>query len=149
MITARGLARLQQQLKDLQEELVRTFDERQKAAAEGDLRENSAYIFLGERANVLKTQIDDIESELKVVKVTPTPTTTTQIQFGHQVTVLFKNDNRELTFFLVGRSDTGIESNWISIESPLGIAVVGKKIGDTVDVNGQPVIIKSISIASL
>lgn len=54
-ITSAGLDRLKQNLITLKAELVRTFDEKREAAAEGDLKENSAYIFMGERAIVLQT----------------------------------------------------------------------------------------------
>ena len=53
MITKLGKQKLEEQIAELQKELERTYKQRNEAAAEGDLKENSAYIFLGERALVL------------------------------------------------------------------------------------------------
>lgn len=57
MITRLGLVLLEQEIKNLKKQLADTIQKRQEAAAEGDLKENSAYIFQGERAQVLRAQI--------------------------------------------------------------------------------------------
>ena len=148
-ITQLGLDRLKNNLITLKAELVRTFDEKREAAAEGDLKENSAYIFMGERAIVLQTQIEETSNSIKdAVLITP-PTTIDKVQIGHQVKVLFNNDNREMTITLVGKDDNAIKPGWVSHTSPIGIALVGKGINDKVDVNGQPVTILEINLGGI
>lgn len=149
MITKSGLAGLQKRLVDLENELKRTSEERGRAAAEGDLKENSAYIFLGERADVLRTQIHEIKTDLKQEVVTPTPIQTNTVAFGHQVTINFNNDNRQMVITLVGKNDAHLRPEWINCDSPLGIALLGKRKGDTVDVNGQPVTILNITLGEI
>lgn len=149
LITPYGLQNLKDNLVNLKSELVRTFDERQAAAAEGDLKENSAYIFMTERANVLQSQIDKASQEIKeAVLITP-PTQFDKVQIGHLVKLVFQNDNREMTITLVGKNDASLKPGWISSDSPLGIAIIDRQVGDKVDVNGQPVAILDISAGDI
>jgi len=148
-ITQQGLERLKQNLINLKAELVRTFDEKREAAAEGDLKENSAYIFMGERAIVLQTQIEEISNSIKDAVLITLPTEIDEVQIGHQVKVLFNNDNQEMTITLVGKDDNAIKPGWVSHTSPIGIALLGKNINDKVDVNGQMVTILEIKIGEI
>lgn len=149
MITKLGKAKLEADIQSLEAELRRTVEERAKAAAEGDLRENSAYIFYGERAEVLRSQIAQAKADLKAAVVQSPPAQNTTVSFGHQVSVRFLADNRELTIVLVGKNDSSLRPGWISIDSPLGLALLGHHIGDTVIVNDQPITIKSITVADI
>lgn len=149
LITALGLAQLKKNLVELKKELVRTFDERSAAAAEGDLKENSAYIFMTERANVLQSQIDQTSADIKEAVLIVPPKDTHKVALGHQVKVLFKNDNRELTLTLVGKNDNALKKGWISADSPLGIAILGRPAGTIVSVNDQPVSILEISLGDI
>jgi transcription elongation factor GreA len=149
MITKLGKLKLEEKIKELQEELRRTYEQRSEAAAEGDLKENSAYIFMGERSAVLNTQIDEAKTDLKLSAVANPPTQTDTIVFGSRATIKFENDQRLLTFVLVGKNDARLQPDWISIESPLGIAVLNHHKSDKVLVNDQPVTIVDISIGNI
>ncbi|MDP4010122.1 MAG: GreA/GreB family elongation factor [Candidatus Shapirobacteria bacterium] len=149
MITKLGKQKLEQQILDLQKELERTFDERNKAAAEGDLKENSAYIYLGEQAQLLYTQIEEAKIDLKHSNVQEAPTKTDKISFGHKVIIRFESDKREISITLVGKNDARLKPDWISCESPLGIALLDKSKSDKVLVNDQPVTILDISIGEI
>jgi transcription elongation factor GreA len=149
MITRLGKLKLEQDIAELEKELARTFEERSKAAAEGDLKENSAYILMGERAQVLFSQIDQAKSDLKQSSVQEAPTQTEIVSFGHKVTIRFENDQRQLTVTLVGKSDARLKPDWISCESPLGIAIINRKKSDKVSVNDQPVTILEIEIGDI
>lgn len=149
LITPYGLQNLKDNLVNLKSELVRTFDERQAAAAEGDLKENSAYIFMTERANVLQSQIDKASQEIKEAVLITSPTQFDKVQIGHLVKLVFQNDNREMTITLVGKNDASLKPGWISSDSPLGIAIIDRQVGDKVDVNGQPVAILNISAGDI
>ncbi len=149
MITKLGREKLEQEIENLESELRRTVEEKAGAAAEGDLKENSAYIFLGERASVLHSQILQAKDDLKKSKVVPAPSQNQKIAFGHQVTVYFQEDSREMTITLVGKNDSGLKPDWISLHSPLGQALLGKKVSDQVSVNGQTVTVIQISAGNL
>jgi transcription elongation GreA/GreB family factor len=149
MITKLGKQKLEEQIVELEKELTRTFEERNKAAAEGDLKENSAYIFMGERAQVLFTQIDEAKADLKSSVVQAAPNQTEIISFGHKVTIFFENDKRQLVITVVGKNDARLKPDWISCESPLGVALLNKRKSDKVLVNDQPVTILDIEIGEI
>jgi len=149
MITKLGKDKLEKHIKELRTELTRTVEERAKAAAEGDLKENSAYIFLGERAEVLRPQIVEAEGDLKKAVVQNISEDLGSVNFGHCVTVRFESDKREITVTLVGKNDARLKPGWISVESPLGIALKGKKINQQVMVNDQTVTVLDIKAGDL
>lgn len=149
MITKLGKQNLEKQIKDLQKELERTYEERNNAAAEGDLKENSAYIFMGERAGVIQSQIDEAIADLKEAVIQLAPTQCETISFGHQVSVFFEEDKRNLTITLVGKNDARLKPNWISIQSPIGEALIGKKKSDKVMINNQILTVVDISIGEI
>lgn len=149
MITKLGKQKLEQRIVELKEELRRTYQQRSEAAAEGDLKENSAYIFAGERANVLNSQIEDAVAELKESVVQTAPTQNKKVAFGHRVTLRFENDKRQLIITLVGKNDARLKPDWISIDSPLGLAIINRKLLDTVMVNDQPVTILEITVGDI
>jgi transcription elongation factor GreA len=149
MITKFGKQKLEEQLKNLQKELSITCENRGKAAEEGDLKENSAYIFLGERAQVLYSQIDQVKADLHQEVVQPAPTQTETIVFGSKIKVKFESDGREMDITLVGKNDFNLFPGWISSESPLGIALLNQTKSSKVLVNNQPVTILDISIGEI
>jgi len=149
MITKLGKDKLEKHIKDLRSELTRTVEERAKAAYEGDLKENSAYIFLGERAEVLRSQIVEAEGDLKKAVVQEIYTNIDSVNFGHCVTIRYESDKREITITLVGKNDARLKPGWISVESPLGIALKGKKKNEQVTVNDQLVTVLDITAGDL
>jgi len=149
MITKFGKQKLEEHLKELEDELARTCEARGKAAEEGDLKENSAYIFLGERALVLYSQIDQAKADLHQEIVQPTPTQTDIIVFGSHIKIKFESDGREMEITLVGKNDFNLFPGWISSESPLGIALMNQPKGSKVPVNDQIVTVLDISIGEI
>lgn len=149
MITKLGKQKLEAYITKLQNELRYTYEKRSEAAAEGDLKENSAYIFMGERALVLNSQIDEAKTDLKLAVVQSPPTQLDKITFGHQVTIKFEADNRQVVCTLVGKNDANLKPGWISCLSPLGIALLNKSKADQITVNGQPVTIVDIAIGDI
>ena len=148
MITKLGKQLLEEHLLALKEELRLTYQKRSEAAAEGDLRENSAYIYAGEHANLLNTQIEEIVFDLKNFPVMTTPTQFETIEFGHQITLLYP-DSRQVDFVLVGKHDARLKPNWINYLSPLGQALLNKKQGETIVINDQTITILSISAGNI
>ena len=149
MITKLGKQKLEEHLKQLEDELARTCEDRGKAAEEGDLKENSAYIFLGERALVLYSQIDQAKADLKACVVQSAPSQTDTVVFGSKVKIKFESDGREMEITLVGKNDSNLCPGWISCESPLGLALINKSKGAKVSVNDQPISILGITIGEI
>lgn len=149
MITKLGKQKLEATLVQLQAKLSRTCEERGIAAEGGDLKENSAYIFLGEQALLLYSQIDQVKADLKTCVIQSAPTQTKTVVFGSKVKIKFESDGRELEVTLVGKNDTNLQPNWISVVSPLGQALLNQSKGSKVSVNDQLVSILNISIGEI
>lgn len=149
MITKLGKEKLKEHLLKLQLELSQTCEQRGVAAEGGDLKENSAYIYLGEKALVLYSQIDQVKADLKESIVQPAPTQTHTVVFGSRLKIRFESDGREMDIVLVGKNDAHLKPQWISCDSPLGLALQGKHKLEKVLVNGQPVTILEISIGDI
>ncbi len=148
MITKIGKTRLEAELTRLKTELDRTLVERALAAKEGDLKENSAYISLGEQAELLRSQIIDYSGDLQKAKIINPPTSANKVELGHWVELEFA-DGKKLKICPVGEHDSSIKPGWISLNSPLAISLMGKKVGESGEVNGRPYKVLSIEIADL
>jgi transcription elongation GreA/GreB family factor len=149
MITKLGKQKLEEHLTKLQDELKKTCEARGVAAEGGDLKENSAYIYLGEKALVLYSQIDQVKADIRESKVQSAPTQNKIVEFGSKLKIKFNSDGREMDIILVGKNDAHLKPEWISCDSPLGIALIGKHKSDQVSVNDQPVTILDISIGEI
>jgi len=149
MITKIGKQKLEENLEKLRQELSKVGHKRGQAAAGGDLKENSAYIFLTEKARFIYCQIEEIMTDLKKAVVQKPPDHTDFVCFGHQVSILYENDKTQKTLTLVGKNDARLFPDWISYETPIGQALMGKKTGDRMMINNQPVKILNISIAKI
>lgn len=133
-LTAEGKARLEHELGYLKtEKMQQIADEMGRAIAEGDLRENAGYDE-ARRAmwqnNSRISELEDILSRVAIVesgKGTPT-----EVQIG--VTVGLENKGSRMNLTMVGSHESDVFSGKISNESPLGTALMGKKIGDEVEV---------------
>jgi len=136
-ITQKGLDKLQKELeerqniirKDLQDQL----DEELKA---GDISENASYYRIQEEIGSNQKRIDDLETLIKqavVIKHDGNSDKNSPIGVGSTVTL--KKDNLEITYKIVGTTETDPIKNKISIKSPIGTALAGKKTGDHITVN--------------
>jgi transcription elongation factor GreA len=130
ILTEDGLADLKAELKELQEVQVPKVVARiSNARDQGDLSENSDYhAALDERAmlDARIGQIENVISKAKVVKE----------QSGHLITLGSKvklrllSDKKQFTYSLVGQYESNPEDGKISIESPVGKSLLGKKKGE-------------------
>jgi transcription elongation factor GreA len=136
-LTAEGKARLERELAYLKtEKLQQIADEMGRAIAEGDLRENAGYDE-ARRAmwqnNARIAELEDILSRVQVVESgNGTPT---EVQLGVTVELETPTGQR-MSVTMVGSHEADVFSGKISNESPLGQALMGKKVGDKVEVKG-------------
>lgn len=132
-ITKNGLERLKSELDakkirksgDLREHLQDSWEQ-------GDERENDAFTIAFEEYNILSEEIIIMEDLLKkVILISPEGIDT--IQPGHVVTLLRSNDNVLTEYQLVGDIEVDNLNNMISVSSPLGSLLTGKKVGDKIN----------------
>ena len=129
-LTQEGLDELKNELDELKNNRLPNAIERvQDAREHGDLSENSEYHAAREDLNLLEGRIDELEeliSKAKLVK----KTTNSQVDVGNKVTV--STDGKSHTFHVVGKYEADPVNKKISDESPLGQALIGKKVGEVV-----------------
>jgi len=104
-----------------------------KAVEHGDLRENSEYKSALERQQFVQARLNHLTrraGELSKIDVTQIPAD--RIGFGSRVTVVDMRTREEETYSLVFGDYIDIDSGQISVASPLGQALMGKKKGETV-----------------
>jgi transcription elongation factor GreA len=132
LITPAGFAKLKAELQELQDVKRPQLVERLSLARSmGDLSENSDYQDAKEELSFMDGQIAELEELTQNAKVA-TPAIGDQVAFGHTVKV--KIDGHEATFQIVGEWEADPMQKKISHSSPLGQALMGKKVGEKVEV---------------
>lgn len=134
-LTAEGKARLEQELAYLKTEKVQQIaDEMGRAIAEGDLRENAGYDEARRAMWQNNSRIAELEDILSRVQLVESGNgVPTEVQIG--VTVeLETSTGQRMSVTMVGSHEADVFSGKISNESPLGQALMGKKVGDEVQV---------------
>ncbi len=134
-LTARGAAKLQEELKQLKSvERPRIIKAIAEARAHGDLKENAEYHAAREQQSFTEGRIKDIEGKLshaQIIDVTKLDAGG-KVVFGATVVVLELDNDAEFTYQLVGEDEADIKHNLISISSPIARALIGKQEGDDV-----------------
>jgi len=135
-MTAEGLARLEEELKHLRSKerpaVIRAIAE---ARAHGDLSENAEYHAARERQSFIEGRIAELETIIPSSEVIDIAKLSgNQVRFGAKVTVLDEETEQEKTYRIVGQYEADMKDGSISISSPLAKALIGKKVGDSVEV---------------
>ena len=135
-ITAEGLSRLEEELKVLKSEerpaVIRAIAE---ARAHGDLSENAEYHAAREKQSFIAGRIAERESLVPPSEVLDVSKMTgEQVRFGAYVTIVDEESEDEKTYRIVGQYEADMKKGSISISSPLARALLGKSVGDSVEV---------------
>lgn len=105
------------------------------ARAEGDLRENAEYHGARDEQGLLQARIDTIKDKLSRAHIVdPSEIGGDHAAFGAKVTVKDLDLDEEETFELVGPGDEDYDNNKILATSPIGQGLMGKKVGDKVEI---------------
>lgn len=120
-----------------------------EARAQGDLSENFEYYAAKKHKNQNESRIRYLEKMIKTARIIEDNSSEDEVGLDNTVTVYFVDDDEEETFKLVTAVRGDSLSNLITIESPIGKALLKKKVGDTVYVkvneqSGYDVIVKKI-----
>jgi len=137
ILTHEGVAKLEEELNYLKTVRRREVAQRIKQAiAFGDLSENSEYDEAKNEQAFIEGRIVALENMLKNVRVIDDEDITTdRVSIGSTVKILDIEFDEELEYTIVGSAEADPGQNKISNESPVGKALIGKQIGDIVDVN--------------
>lgn len=134
-MTVSGLAALQEELHRLKT-VVRPgiIESIATARAHGDLKENAEYHAAREQQSFTEGRIQELEAKLSNAKVVDISKMTNQgkVIFGATVSLLQVETGLEITYQIVGEDEADIKLNKISYSSPIGRALIGKELDDTV-----------------
>lgn len=136
-ITSQGKAEKEERLKYLKNVKRPEVLEKLKVARDfGDLSENSEYDAAKKEQTIVETEISSIEETLRKAKIiTEDAVTMDTVGVGNFVTVFDEDFQEEVTYKVVGIIESDPDKNYVSNESPIGIALLDKKVGDEVLVN--------------
>ncbi len=134
-LTSEGKLKLEAELEDLKTTKRRELAERLNfAIKQGDLSENADYIAAKEEQAFLEGRIRTIEGMLRHVSII-TEQVGGQVRIGSRITVTEVGTDDHEAFWLVGAAEANPMNGKISNESPLGKALLGKHIGDEVQID--------------
>lgn len=136
-ITAEGLSRLQEELRRLKSVerpvVIRALEE---ARTHGDLSENAEYHAARERQSFIEGRVAELEDKIRRAEVIDVSKLTGKaVKFGATVDLVDMDTDEEATYQIVGAEESDINSGKLSITSPLARALIGKEIGETVEVS--------------
>lgn len=131
---AEGYERLIAELKALRVERPKIVDAIEEARAHGDLSENAEYHSAKERQGQVEATISDLEDRVSRAQIIdPTTLSGDRIVFGATVTML-DEDDKEVRYQIVGPYEADARVGRISYNSPLGRALIGRRVEDEVEV---------------
>jgi transcription elongation factor GreA len=135
ILTQSGFAKLEAELEELQNRRVKVADEIRVAKSFGDLRENFEYHEAKRQGGFVEGRIQELKIVLPgAYVVTPDQIPTDQVWFGSLVRVRDLEYEDEFDYAIVGPLEANPDEDRISYESPLGEALMGKRVGDVVDI---------------
>ena len=129
-----GQRMLSEQLVALKAERPEVIDSIEEARAHGDLSENAEYHAAKERQGQIEAMIADIESKLsRATIIDPKELSGDKIVFGATVTLL-DDEEKPVRYQIVGETEADAKNGRISYNSPIGRALIGRKVGEEVEV---------------
>ncbi len=131
---AEGYEQLSAQLATLKAERPVIVDAIEEARAHGDLSENAEYHSAKERQGQVEASIADLEDRLSRAQIIdPTTLSGDKIVFGATVTLL-DEDDKPIRYQIVGQAEADAKVGRISYNSPLGRALIGRRVDDEIEV---------------
>ncbi len=132
-LTKEGVSKLRAELDELKDvkrpEVLRQL---QEARAQGDLSENADYDAAREAQARTEARIKEIENILENAKIIKVTSSDDKVNIGKTVKINFVERQKQATYKLVGTIEANPALNMISIESPVGKAIIGLSVGERV-----------------
>lgn len=134
LLTQDGFDKLSNELQHLKDiKRKNAIDRLKKAREMGDLLENSEYVAAKEELSFIETRIQEIDDKLKKARIINHNSVAQKIEIGTYVTV--ETGGKKETYMIVGDLETDIAAGKLAHTSPLGKALMNRKIGDKLVVN--------------
>ena len=135
-MTRTGYEGIQAEVKRLKsEERPRIVKEIEVARAHGDLSENAEYHAAKDKQGQIEARIAQLEDRLaRAQLIDPSGQSTDQVRFGLTVDLEDAATGEEVTYTLLGEEEADAANGRISVSSPVGRALLGKAVGDSVTV---------------
>ena len=134
LLTSEGFLELEEELNNLKNvRRPRVIEAIKDARAQGDLSENADYDAARNEQAEVEGRIKQIEFMLANAQIIEKSSNHT-VDLGSTVTISYVDDDEEEVYSIVGRMEADRFENKISNESPIGKAIIGKKEGDTINV---------------
>ncbi len=136
-MTRTGYDRLSEELKELKGKqrpaIIKAISE---AREQGDLSENAEYHAARERQSFIEGRIQELEDKISRAEVIDVAALAENkdIKFGATVTLVDDDTEEKVTYQLVGQDEADIKQKLLSVSSPLGRALIGKKVKDSVEI---------------
>jgi transcription elongation factor GreA len=135
-ITEAGYTRLQEELKTLKTierpAIIRAIAE---AREHGDLSENAEYHAARERQSFVEGRVAELEDKISRAQVIDVSKLDGDaVKFGATVTLADEDTDEKTTYQIVGETESDISAGMLSVSSPLARAIIGKSVGDSVEV---------------
>lgn len=135
-MTQAGLTALEIELKKLKsEERPAVIEAIAEARAHGDLSENAEYSAARERQSFIEGRIKELEGVISAAQVIdPASLSGDTVKFGAKVVIVDENTDVEVRYQIVGHYEANADHGRISVNAPMARALIGKAIGDSVEV---------------
>lgn len=135
-MTAEGFVRLEDELRHLKSverpAIIRAIAE---AREHGDLSENAEYHAARERQSFIEGRVMELEDKISRAEIIDVSKLSgKQVKFGATVTVIDEDTEEKTVYQIVGEDEADIKAKRLAITAPLARALVGKSVGDTVEV---------------
>ncbi len=137
-MTRAGYDRLGEELKELRgvqrPAVIKAIAE---AREQGDLSENAEYHAARERQSFIEGRIQELEDKISRAEVIDVAAMVANkdIKFGATVRLVDEDTEEEVTYQIVGQDEADIKKGLLSVTSPLGRALINKKVKDSVEIN--------------
>ena len=135
-MTVEGYKALETELQRLKsQERPRIIQAIAEARAHGDLSENAEYHAAKEAQGMNEAKVAELEDKLgRADVIDPTKLSGDSVKFGATVALVDEDTEDEVTYKLVGDLEADVKSGKVSISSPIARALIGKAVGDSVEV---------------
>ncbi|MCO5073274.1 MAG: transcription elongation factor GreA [Rhizobiaceae bacterium] len=136
-MTVRGYDTLKEELRwRQQEERPRIIEAIAEARSHGDLSENAEYHAAKEQQSLNEGRVNELEDFIARAEVIDVNKLSgDKVKFGATVRVVDEDTEEEKSYQIVGDQEADVKSGRISISSPIARALIGKEVGDTIEVN--------------
>ncbi len=136
-MTSEGLTTLEDELRQLRNtarpEVIRAIAQ---AREHGDLSENAEYHAARDRQSFIEGRVSELEDKIaraEVIDVSKLSGKT--VKFGAKVSLIDEDTEKKMIYQIVGQDEADVKQGRIAITSPLARALIGKTVGDSVEVN--------------